>query len=215
MSPQPETRALFMKAIEEMRAAGATVILDDSILPDSYETLVQSVDTWPFVREGLENFLRDYGPPEYRSPADYQRAVGSPLPEVITGGRSAPRPPFQRDPEAETEFWIPQRKALDAYEETLKRFQLDGFVYPALQMPPMDETIPGYRGDGPHSKTGWTNPIGVPAIVVPGGFYQNGLPFGLELSARAWKDGDLLGWAFAYEQATLHRKPPVLVTSPQ
>jgi Asp-tRNA(Asn)/Glu-tRNA(Gln) amidotransferase A subunit family amidase len=215
MSPQPETRALFMNAIEEMRAAGATVIFDDAILPDSFSILVQSVDTYPFVREGLEKFLRDYGPAEYHSPADYQRAVGSPLPEVITGGRNIPRPAFQSDPEAETEFWIPQRKALNSYEETLERFQLDGFVYPALQMPPMDETISGYRGDGPHSKTGWVNPIGVPAIVVPGGFYQNGLPFGLELSARCWKDGDLLGWAFAYEQATLHRKPPVLVTSQQ
>jgi len=55
------------------------------------------------------------------------------------------------------------------------------------------------------------NPIGVPAVVVPGGFYASGLPFGLELSGRPWKDGDLLGWAFAYEQATKHRKPPVLI----
>jgi Asp-tRNA(Asn)/Glu-tRNA(Gln) amidotransferase A subunit family amidase len=54
------------------------------------------------------------------------------------------------------------------------------------------------------------NPIGVPAVVVPGGFYQSGLPFGIEFSARRWKDGDLLGWAYAYEQATKFRKPPVL-----
>jgi amidase len=39
----------------------------------------------------------------------------------------------------------------------------------------------------------------------------DGLPFGLELSARPWKDGDLLSWAYAYEQATRHRRPPVLV----
>ena len=51
----------------------------------------------------------------------------------------------------------------------------------------------------------------VPAVVVPGGFYPDGLPFGLELSARRWKDGDLLSWAYAYEQATRHRRPPVLV----
>jgi Asp-tRNA(Asn)/Glu-tRNA(Gln) amidotransferase A subunit family amidase len=42
-------------------------------------------------------------------------------------------------------------------------------------------------------------------------FYPNGLPFGLEISARKWRDGDLLGWAYAYEQATKHRRPPVLV----
>jgi Asp-tRNA(Asn)/Glu-tRNA(Gln) amidotransferase A subunit family amidase len=55
------------------------------------------------------------------------------------------------------------------------------------------------------------NNIGVPAIVLPGGFYDDGLPFGLEISARQWKDGDLLGWAYAYEQATRLRHPPVLV----
>jgi Asp-tRNA(Asn)/Glu-tRNA(Gln) amidotransferase A subunit family amidase len=55
------------------------------------------------------------------------------------------------------------------------------------------------------------NRIGIPAVVVPGGFYPSGLPFGLELSAAKWKDGDLLGYAFAYEQATKYRRPPVLV----
>jgi amidase len=80
-------------------------------------------------------------------------------------------------------------------------------------VPSVDETVPSPNGRsaGPHSNTGWVNRIGVPAIVVPGGFYANGLPFGLELSAAQWKDGDLIGWAFAYEQATKHRKPPVLV----
>ena len=69
----------------------------------------------------------------------------------------------------------------------------------------------GKISEGPHSATGWVNMIGVPAVVVPGGFYPSGLPFGLEISARPWKDGDLLGWAYAYEQATQHRRPPVLV----
>ena len=84
---------------------------------------------------------------------------------------------------------------------------------PLLKMPPPDETMPqdGRISEGPHSDTGWVNMIGVPAVVVPGGFYPDGLPFGLELSARLWKDGDLLGWAYAYEQATRHRRPPVLV----
>lgn len=107
----------------------------------------------------------------------------------------------------------PRRKALAAYNEALDRLHLDGLVYPAIQMPPPDETMPqdGALSEGPHSDTGWVNMLGVPAIVVPGGFYPDGLPFGLEFSARPWKDGDLLGWAYAYEQATKSRRPPVLV----
>jgi len=94
------------------------------------------------------------------------------------------------------------------------RFHLDGLVYPAIQMPPFDEVAmaaDGRRSAGPHSNTGWVNRIGVPAVSLPGGFYANGLPFGLEISTKRWKDGDLLGYAFAYEQATHHRHPPVLV----
>jgi Asp-tRNA(Asn)/Glu-tRNA(Gln) amidotransferase A subunit family amidase len=53
--------------------------------------------------------------------------------------------------------------------------------------------------------------LGVPAIVLPAGFYPSGLPFGLEISTRRWHDGDLLGFGYAYEQAFHGRRPPVLV----
>jgi Asp-tRNA(Asn)/Glu-tRNA(Gln) amidotransferase A subunit family amidase len=69
----------------------------------------------------------------------------------------------------------------------------------------------GALSTGPHSATSWVNMIGVPAIVVPAGFYDNGLPFGLEFSARPWTDGDLLGVARAWERVGSWRKPPVLV----
>jgi len=219
---RPETREAFMKAIEGLRAAGATVIFDDSILPDSFAVTVARVGTVPYIREGTEKFLAGYGPPQYHSADEYQRAVESPLPATIIGGKDESsrkdREPltqavFETDPQAEANVLGPRQRALDAYNEVLDRLHLDGFVYPATQMPPPDETMPQDGGitGGPHSDTGWVNMIGVPAVVVPGGFYPDGLPFGLELSARLWKDGDLLAWAYAYEQATRHRRPPVLV----
>ena len=217
-----ETREAFMKALEGLRAAGATVIFDDSILNDSFAVTVARVGTFPYVREGTENFLAEYGPTQYRSADEYQKVVGSPLPATIIGGVDETtrknRPPliqavFENDPQAEANVLVPRQRALEAYNEVLDRLHLDGFVYPAIQMPPPDETMPqdGKISEGPHSNTGWVNMIGVPAIVVPGGFYPNGLPFGLELSTRPWKDGDLLGWAYADEQVTRHRRPPVLV----
>jgi Asp-tRNA(Asn)/Glu-tRNA(Gln) amidotransferase A subunit family amidase len=208
---EPETRAMFMKAIEGMRAAGATVVFDDALLPQSFSALVAAVNTGRWGAEGTDAFLRDFGPAAYHSGAEYATAVGSPLP---MGFSAAPPPPLASDPQAEPMFWEPQRKALAAYDEAFDRFRLDGLVYPAIQMPPFDEVavvLKGRRSPGPHSNTAWVNPIGVPAVSIPGGFYANGLPFGLELSARRWKDGDLLGYAYAYEQATHHRHPPVLV----
>jgi amidase len=222
VSLRPETREAFMKAIEGLRAAGATVVFDDSILPDSFAVTVSRVGTIPYIREGTEKFLAEYGPAQYHSAAEYEKAVGSPLPGTIIGSGGVidrkDRPPvaqmlIESDPQADANFFTPRKKALEAYNATLNRLNLDGYVYPAAQMPPPDETMPqdGGISGGPHSATGWVNMIGVPAVVVPGGFYPDGLPFGLEISARPWKDGDLLGWAYAYEQATKHRRPPVLV----
>ena len=217
---RPETREAFMKALVGMRAAGATVVFDDSILPDGFAETVAHIATFRYVREGTNKFLAGYGPAQYHSADDYRKAAGSPLPATIIGGgnETKDRPPltqavFETDPEAGAYLLEPRRQALVAYNEVLDRLHLDGLVYPPTQMPPPDETMPqdGKISEGPHSDTGWVNMIGVPAVVVPGGFYPGGLPFGLEISARRWKDGELLGWAYAYEQAIRHRRPPVLV----
>lgn len=219
----PSTREIFMKSLEGMRAAGATIVFDDALLPESFNTLTSTVNTRPYTAEGMETFLRDFGPPQYHSSVEYAIAIGTPLPTTVVpqptpaqpGGPIPPaRPPVQQDPQAAATLWEPQQRALAAYDEALDRLHLDGLVYPAIQMPPFDEVAmaaEGRRSAGPHSNTGWVNRIGVPAISLPGGFYANGLPFGLEISTKRWKDGDLLGYAFAYEQATHHRHPPVLV----
>jgi aspartyl-tRNA(Asn)/glutamyl-tRNA(Gln) amidotransferase subunit A len=52
---------------------------------------------------------------------------------------------------------------------------------------------------------------GIPALSVPAG-YINDLPVGLQIVAPAFKEGEMLGVAHAYEQATRHatkRKPQV------
>lgn len=217
-----ETRAVFMSAIEGLKSAGATVVFDDSILPDRFAEIVSRVGTMPYIREGTEKFLAAYGPSQYHSPEEYEKAVGSPLPATIIGGAKTDpndsRPPvmqvrFEGNPQAAVDVLEPRKRGLELYNQTLDRLHLDGYVYPAIQMPPVDETMPqnGVLSTGPHSDTGWPNMIGVPAIVVAAGFYANGLPFGLEISARRWHDGDLLGWAYSFEQTTHLRRPPVLV----
>ncbi len=219
---RPETREAFMKALDGLRAAGATVVFDDSILAGDFAVVAARIGTVPYIREGTEKFLAEFGPPQYHSPAEYQKAVGAPLPAKIVGGVNPHAPKgrkpvlqavFEKDPQAQANVIGPREKALGIYNETLDRLQLDGYVYPATQIPPPDETMPqdDKLSEGPHSATGWVNMIGVPAVVAPGGFYPSGLPFGLEIAARPWRDGDLLGWAYAYEQATHHRRPPVLV----
>ena len=218
----PATRTAFLKAVEELRAAGATVVMDDTVLPDNFARLAIRVATYPYVKEGTDLFLRTFGPAQYHSASEYEVSTGQPLGEPIIGAEKAnaqfgditlAQRKIESDPDAEANYQGPRRRLMEAYLGTMERMQLDGYVYPAIQMPPVDETMAqnGQLSSGPHSDTSWVNMLGVPAIVVVGGFYPGGLPFGLEISGKPWHDGELLGYAYGYERATHHRHPPVLV----
>ena len=222
MPLRPETRDMFMKAVEALRAAGAEVIVGDSILPTSFARTASRVATYAYMKDGTDRFLATFGPTQYHSADEYLKVAGAPLftSSIGTednfrtiGGVHIEQRRLADDPNAERLYHAPRRAVLGEYVATLDRMKLDGFVYPAIQMPPPDESMPqdGHLSDGPHSATSWVNMIGVPAVVVPAGFYPSGLPFGLEFSGRPWTDGDLLGVARAWEQAGRWRRPPTLV----
>jgi amidase len=68
--------------------------------------------------------------------------------------------------------------------------------------------FPQNRGAGAPAKAGY------PSIVVPGGYVPptgavlHPTPFGVTFSGRAFSEPKLLGLAYAFEQATRHRKSP-------
>jgi amidase len=87
-----------------------------------------------------------------------------------------------------------------------ERHDLDALVYPTWSNPPRA------IGDleSPHGNNSFqlAPPLGYPAITVPMGFVTGGLPVGLQLMGEAFTEPDLIAMAYAYEQATLHRRPP-------
>ena len=219
---QPETRAMFMRSLDALRHAGAEIVIADDILPASFAQAASRVSTYAYMRDGTDRFLSHFGPEQYHSSGEFLKATGMPLYVSSIGAEDSFRKlgdlhilqrALESDVDAERLFLAPRRAIMAEYLTTLDRQKLDGFVYPAIQMPPPDETMPqdGRVSEGPHSATSWVNMIGVPAVVVPAGFYANGLPFGLEISAKPWSDAQLLSIAFAWEQATQLRKAPVLV----
>ena len=218
----PRTRAAFLRAVEVLRARGATVVMQESVLGESFAQAAARISTYAYVRQGTDAFLKEFGPSQYTSAADYERVMGVPLGDSIIGTEQARsqigdvvirQRLLDSDPDAEVNYFRPRKRALAMYLETLDRLRLDGYVYPAIQMPPVDETMPqdGGLSQGPHSLTSWVNMLGVPAVSVAGGYYESGLPFGLEFSGRPFRDGDLLSYAYAWEQATHYRRAPDLV----
>jgi amidase len=50
---------------------------------------------------------------------------------------------------------------------------------------------------------------GYPSVIVPAGYLStNGAPYGVTFCGTAWSEPRLIGLAFAFEQATMTRRPP-------
>jgi Asp-tRNA(Asn)/Glu-tRNA(Gln) amidotransferase A subunit family amidase len=84
--------------------------------------------------------------------------------------------------------------------------QLSALVYPSWSNPPRklgDLNTP----HGNHSPR-LSPPTGFPSVTVPMGFTKAGLPAGLQIFGEAFSEETLFQIAYAYEQATLHRRPP-------
>lgn len=100
------------------------------------------------------------------------------------------------------------RRALRAaLEWTMDEQRLDALAYPTWSNAPRligDLNTP--HGDNNQLLAPST---GFPAITVPMGYTMgNTLPAGLQLLGTAWAESTLIRLAYAYEQATHHRRPP-------
>jgi Asp-tRNA(Asn)/Glu-tRNA(Gln) amidotransferase A subunit family amidase len=85
--------------------------------------------------------------------------------------------------------------------------KIDAWVYPTWSNPPRligDLNTPGGDNSQFFSPT-----TGFPSIQVPMGYTRGGrLPAGITFFGRAWSEPALIKYAYAYEQATHHRRPP-------
>jgi Asp-tRNA(Asn)/Glu-tRNA(Gln) amidotransferase A subunit family amidase len=96
----------------------------------------------------------------------------------------------------------------EAVYEAMDGAGVDAFVYPTWSNPPRligDMESPhgdNSQGIPPHT--------GMPGLSVPMGFTRNGLPAGLQMVGKLFSESMLLGYAYAYEQATMHRRSPKL-----
>jgi len=84
--------------------------------------------------------------------------------------------------------------------------KLDAMVYSTWSNPPRligDLNTP--HGDNSQFFSPTT---GFPAITVPMGYTREVLPAGITFFGRAWNEATLIRLAYAYEQATKHRRAP-------
>ena len=114
---------------------------------------------------------------------------------------------------ARDRFFAEQR---DLIISAMDANRLDAIVFPTkskLASPLLpDESFPR-GGRGAPEVASYS---GFPELTLPAGYSRSGLPIGISFLGRAFCEPVLLRLAYAYEQATKHRRPPDLpATMPQ
>ena len=112
-------------------------------------------------------------------------------------------PDFDREYLARLENRHTVRKLL---VDLMDKHNVDVLVHPfkSLAAPPLGTGDRGPR-DNPISAI-----TGLPAIVMPAGVNEEGLPISIELLGRPFSEPTLIRLAYAYEQATHHRLVPTM-----
>ncbi len=90
-------------------------------------------------------------------------------------------------------------------DEAMDKHQLDALLGPSGGPAWTTDLLNGDRSRG--GSSGLPAAAGYPHITVPAGFVY-GLPVGISFFGRAWSEPVLIKLAYAFEQATHHRKPP-------
>ncbi len=208
----PETDARFEDALDVLRALGA-IVVDPADLPhaddrgaDEFQVLLYE------FKAGLNAYLAGLGP----------RAPMRTLDDVIAFNEShrvRVMPHFGQETLIEAAGKGPlttpaYRRALANSRRLWRSEGIDQVVVAhrldALVAPTGNPAWPIDLVNGDHFTGSVTTPAavaGYPHITVPMG-YVDELPVGLSFFGRAWTEPALLGMAYAYEQATRHRRPP-------
>ena len=92
--------------------------------------------------------------------------------------------------------------------QTMAQDDLDALVYPMKTIPPRKIDGEFEESTLPASGNALSPITGFPSVVVPAGFNSLDLPESIEFLGRPFSEKTLLEYAYAYEQATMHREPP-------
>jgi Asp-tRNA(Asn)/Glu-tRNA(Gln) amidotransferase A subunit family amidase len=112
---------------------------------------------------------------------------------------------------ATAKFYAARDEFRKVFEELMEQEHLDAILFPANQARPHTHEGGLERYGGEPGTCEESAVTGLPQVTVPAGFIGGRYPWGISLLGRLWSDRRVLSLAFAYEQATHHRRPPSTV----
>jgi Asp-tRNA(Asn)/Glu-tRNA(Gln) amidotransferase A subunit family amidase len=207
-STDEEVAAVFMRAVDDMRRAGAGIV--DPVHVD-VESIRRPEGIGPCAgfKHDINRYLASHG----------ERVPVKSLEAIIKSRRFHPSvhrrleqnqegPENGLDSPACRAEVVYRQRVREAVLKAMDEAKVDALVYPTWSNPPRligDLNTP--HGDNSQ----FFSPVtGFPSINVPMGYTRGILPAGITFVGRAWDEARLIRVAYAYEQATHHRKPPPL-----
>jgi len=212
----PEILALFEQALEDMRAAGAVIVDDVEII--DFEKHRNGNNFCARFRYDMHEYMKSRGPGAPFTDVSTVLETGEYGPDAKRGLTFFSQSPLDTPPE-NWETPCPAYQSHPGRQAFLgdallgmENAGVDVLVYPSWTHPPakLDRGNEDYKGDNSQIVAPAT---GMPAVSVPMGFSYGNLPAGLQILGRPYSEGLLIKLAYAYEQATHHRKPPEMFPS--
>jgi Asp-tRNA(Asn)/Glu-tRNA(Gln) amidotransferase A subunit family amidase len=207
-NPDTEVKELFEKAILDMKSLGA-IIIDTVDVPD-FSDLREN--QWCDVfREDVESFLANYVKRDTMRTLEDIIRVGTKFEYALEGLKYFAENQVEQTKTNCADPYTDLRRIAfrEAIENRMDELNLDAIIYPTWNNRParLDSFREEYKGDNnqiiaPHT--------GQPAFTVPMGYTEGNLPAGIQFLGRMFDEPVLIKLAYAYEQATKHRKPPII-----
>ena len=200
---------IFDRAVAEIKAAGAEIV-DPIVIPKLKELLAKRAGSYLDEINSFDSYFGRSAHPPYKS---REEAAQSPdFAKVI--GRSQQRWIRPADAEKHYEYLLAREELTTHMLKVMADHKLDAIVHKAVEHQPTrikDGVNPPFvdQKGAPHINTFL---VFVPSIVVPAGFTRDNLPAGIAFLGRCYDDGNMIKLAYAYEQATPHRRPPASTT---
>ncbi len=200
---------VFDRAVGELKAAGAEVV-DPIVIPKLKELLAKRTGSYAQGEESFKVYFgRSTRPP---FPSRREAAESPDFSKVVR--RSQDRWKRSEDRNKHYEFLLARDELTTNVFKVMADHKLDAIVHKAVEHQPTlikDGVNPPFvdQKGAPHLNTFL---VFVPSIVVPAGFTRDNLPAGITFLGRPYDDGNMIKLAYAYEQATHHRRPPASTT---
>ncbi len=192
-------------AVREMEDAGATIVDPVSVADP------ESLDAARLVRLEFARDLNRYLEDRHDVPDTLVEIVDADLVHPWIRERIEDAAILEVDTESVSERREYLRRRVRREElrtDTLSRMidaEVDALLYPPSAVPPVP--LPD-RQPFSEMRCELAAHTGLPAIVVPAGYTDGGLPVGVELLGKPFGEPRLFELAYAYERATEHRRPP-------